>query len=58
MWMIAFFLFRMFDVYKPWPASFYDNRSRNGYDTMMDDVVAGIYALPGVAAIALFIVKV
>lgn len=58
MWMIAFFLFRLFDVYKPWPASYYDNRSRNGYDTMMDDVVAGIYALPGVAAIALFIVKV
>lgn len=57
MWFLAFFLFRLFDIYKPWPASFYDRRSRNGYDTMMDDVMAGVYALPGVAAMALFFVK-
>lgn len=57
MWLLAFVLFRMFDVYKPWPASRYDKRSRNGYDTMMDDVVAGIYAFPGVAGLALLVVK-
>ncbi len=53
LWVAALILFRLFDIYKPWPASFYDNRSRSGYDTMMDDVVAGLYALPGVAALAL-----
>ena len=53
LWLVALILFRMFDIYKPWPASHYDNRSRSGYDTMMDDVVAGFYALPGVAAAAL-----
>lgn len=54
LWLTAFILFRLFDIYKPWPASYYDNRSRSGYDTMMDDVVAGFYAFPGVATIALF----
>lgn len=57
LWWIAFFLFRLFDIYKPWPASHYDKRSRDGYDTMMDDVVAGAYAFPGVAAIALFYIN-
>jgi len=56
LWITAFFLFRIFDIWKPWPASFFDNRSRGGFDVMMDDVVAGVYALPGVsiAALALF----
>ena len=54
LWWVAFFLFRLFDIYKPWPASFYDKRSRNGADVMMDDVVAGIYAFPGVCGVALF----
>jgi len=52
-WGIAFLLFRIFDIYKPWPASYYDRKKRGGYDVMMDDVVAGIYALCGVATAAL-----
>lgn len=54
LWIIGFILFRLFDIYKPWPASFYDRRSIGGIDVMMDDVIAGIYAFPGVATIALF----
>ncbi|MBI3441661.1 MAG: phosphatidylglycerophosphatase A [Proteobacteria bacterium] len=53
LWMLAFFLFRLFDIWKPWPASFFDNRSKGGFDVMMDDVVAGIYALLGVSMAAL-----
>lgn len=53
LWILAFFLFRLFDVWKPWPASFFDNRSKGGFDVMMDDVVAGIYALLGVSVAAL-----
>jgi len=49
LWAAAFLLFRLFDITKPWPASIFDNRSRHGFDVMMDDVVAGIYALCGVA---------
>ncbi|HYD19551.1 MAG TPA: phosphatidylglycerophosphatase A [Patescibacteria group bacterium] len=54
LWWVAFVLFRLFDIYKPWPASFYDKRSVGGIDVMMDDVVAGIYAFPGVCGIAMF----
>ena len=53
LWLIAFLLFRLFDIWKPWPASYFDNRSRGGFDVMMDDVVAGIYALLGVSVGAL-----
>lgn len=49
LWIWAFFLFRFFDIFKPWPASYFDRNSRNGFYVMMDDVVAGIYALFGVA---------
>ena len=52
LWILALILFRIFDIWKPWPASFFDNRSSGGFDVMMDDVVAGIYALLGVAIAA------
>jgi len=52
LWAVAFFLFRIFDIWKPWPASFFDNRAKGGFDVMMDDVVAGIYALLGVSMAA------
>lgn len=52
LWVIAFILFRVFDIFKPWPASFFDNRSKNGFDVMADDVVAGFYAMLGVAGAA------
>jgi phosphatidylglycerophosphatase A len=38
----AFFLFRAFDVLKPWPASMFDKR-HGGWNIMLDDVVAGLY---------------
>lgn len=53
LWLAAFFLFRVFDVYKPWPASFFQNRKKEGVDVMMDDVVAGFYAMLGTATMAL-----
>jgi phosphatidylglycerophosphatase A len=39
----AFLLFRAFDIVKPWPARFFDRR-HGGWNIMLDDVVAGIYA--------------
>ncbi len=38
----AFFLFRVFDVLKPWPARVFD-RKQGGWNIMLDDVVAGLY---------------
>jgi phosphatidylglycerophosphatase A len=39
----GFFLFRIFDIIKPYPARRFD-RHRGGWPIMLDDVVAGIYA--------------
>lgn len=52
LWFVGLVLFRFFDIWKPWPASWFDNRSKGGFDVMMDDVVAGIYAMFGVGAFA------
>jgi phosphatidylglycerophosphatase A len=43
--LLGFFLFRFFDIIKPWPAHFFDSRIHNGVGIVMDDVVAGLYAL-------------
>ncbi len=53
LWAIAFLLFRIFDIYKPWPASFFDKRGKGGLDIMLDDVIAGIFAFLGTASGAL-----
>jgi len=44
---LGFCLFRIFDIVKPWPASVIDTRLRGGLGVMLDDVVAGVYALVG-----------
>ena len=40
---VAFFLFRLFDIVKPYPARWCEQLS-GGWGIMMDDVVAGLYA--------------
>ena len=41
---VGFLLFRLFDILKPWPARYFDERWHDGTGIVMDDVVAGIYA--------------
>ncbi len=43
---VAFFLFRGFDVAKPWPVSAID-RLPGKWGTLLDDVAAGVYAIAG-----------
>ena len=40
----AFILFRIFDIWKPWPVSWADRALGGGLGVMLDDVVAGLYA--------------
>ncbi len=40
----GFLLFRLFDVVKPWPASYFDGRVKSGFGVVMDDVAAGVWA--------------
>ncbi len=44
-WVLGFVLFRIFDVLKPFPVSWFDTHLHGGIGIMMDDVMAGIYAL-------------
>jgi len=46
----AFFLFRLFDVWKPWPVSWADRSVAGGLGVMLDDVLAGVYAALVLAA--------
>ena len=41
---ISFIIFRIFDILKPWPASYADKKMIGGFGVMLDDVFAGIYA--------------
>ncbi len=49
---VAFFLFRFFDILKPFPVSWADRNIKNGWGVMLDDVLAGIYS-----AIILYLVR-
>ena len=42
---VAFLLFRLFDIAKPWPCSYFDLEVKNGFGVMMDDLVAAFYAV-------------
>ncbi len=42
---VAFAAFRFFDILKPWPVSLADQELGGGAGIMLDDVVAGLYAL-------------
>lgn len=41
---IAFVLFRLFDIAKPWPVGLLDRRVKGGLGVMLDDLVAGLMA--------------
>ena len=41
---IGFILFRLFDIFKPWPISWLDKNVGGGLGIMIDDVVAGLAA--------------
>ncbi|MCF2948224.1 phosphatidylglycerophosphatase A [Paraglaciecola aquimarina] len=41
----GFILFRFFDILKPWPISYLDKQVHGGFGIMIDDVLAGVFAL-------------
>jgi phosphatidylglycerophosphatase A len=44
-WILAaFVLFRIFDIWKPWPIRDLDHRLPGGFGIMVDDVIAALYA--------------
>ncbi len=56
-WLLGFFLFRLFDILKPFPVSWFDNHVHGGIGIMMDDVMAGLYAMGCLYLIHFLVVK-
>lgn len=40
---VGFFVFRFFDIIKPWPIMWLDKQVKGGFGVMIDDVLAGVY---------------
>jgi len=56
MWMlIGFALFRLFDIWKPWPIGWLDNKVEGGLGIMLDDLVAGVFAALCLQGLALWL---
>ena len=47
-WLIAFLLFRLFDILKPWPISVADRSIKGGFGVMFDDLLAAGYAIAAI----------
>lgn len=50
--LLGFIAFRVFDIAKPWPIGWADRRLQGGVGVMVDDLIAGVYALALVQLLA------
>jgi phosphatidylglycerophosphatase A len=50
-WLLAFAMFRLFDIWKPFPIRQLDAKLKNGFGVMLDDLLAAIYAIISLKAI-------
>tara|TARA_B100000470_G_C19644810_1_gene325994 strand:+ start:220 stop:705 length:486 start_codon:yes stop_codon:yes gene_type:complete len=41
----AFLLFRLFDIWKPFPINYVDNNTKGALGIMLDDILAGVYTV-------------
>ena len=51
-WIIAFVLFRLFDIWKPFPIRQCDAKLKGGFGVMFDDLLAAVYAITCLKLIA------
>ncbi len=51
----SFFLFRLFDIWKPYPINYVDNNISGSLGIMLDDIVASIYSILILSIIFFFI---
>ena len=52
--LMAFVLFRFFDIFKPWPIKHVEKMFGGGLGIMADDILAAVYAMLILALIAHF----
>ena len=51
----AFLVFRIFDIWKPFPAGYIDEHVPGGYGVVLDDVVSGIYANIAIRVVSVYV---
>ena len=44
-YILSFIFFRIFDILKPFPVSYFDKNHKNYFGIIMDDIMAGIYSM-------------
>jgi len=54
-YLCAFLLFRLFDIWKPWPISWVDKNVAGGLGILLDDLIAGLFAGGIIYTIFIFI---
>ncbi|MEZ5535930.1 MAG: phosphatidylglycerophosphatase A [Thiolinea sp.] len=55
-WIVTgFILFRIFDIWKPWPIRAIDRKVAGGLGIMLDDILAGFFALAVMQLLALLV---
>ena len=42
---LSFMFFRFFDIFKPFPVSYFDKNFKNYFGIIMDDIMAGLYSM-------------
>lgn len=52
-WLLAFGLFRLTDISKPWPASWADRHVKGGWGVMLDDLLAALWSALALAGLLL-----
>ena len=53
--LLSFFLFRLFDILKPYPINKIDEKMKNGFGVMLDDVMAGVFSSIVILIIILYV---
>jgi phosphatidylglycerophosphatase A len=53
---VGFILFRLFDILKPWPIKWADEKVDGGLGIMLDDIIAGLAAFAVLQVLAYFFI--
>ena len=54
MWVMCFVLFRLYDIWKPWPICWVDNNVENAFGVMLDDLIAALFAFISIKVMLVF----
>lgn len=57
LWPAAFLLFRLFDIWKPFPIRQLDAKLKNGFGVMFDDLLAAVYTIICLLPLATWIIS-